>query len=75
MSEVKYDSVLCGFAEEPRYTEDGKLMGWSVRFKDHELKEIAEKYLKISNPTKENFLNNPLLQEQMYYKVLHLLFY
>ena len=49
MSEVKYDSVLCGFAEEPRYTEDGKLMGWSVRFKDHELKEIAEKYATSRN--------------------------
>jgi len=49
MSEVKYDSVLCGYAEEPRYTEDGQLMGWSVRFKDHELKEIAEAYATSPN--------------------------
>jgi|TARA_R100001126_G_scaffold79668_1_gene48113 hypothetical protein len=49
MSEVKYDSVLVGFAEEPRHTEDGQLMGWSVRFKDHELKEIAEKYATSRN--------------------------
>ena len=44
MSDVKYDSVLVGYAEEPRYTEDGKIMGWGVRFKAHELAEMAEKY-------------------------------
>ena len=26
MSEVKYDSVLVGYAEEPRYNEAGELM-------------------------------------------------
>ena len=44
MSEVKYDSVLVGYAEEPRYNEAGELMSWSVRFKDHELKEMIDKY-------------------------------
>jgi hypothetical protein len=44
MSEVKYDSVLVGYAEEPRFNEAGELMSWSVRFKDHELKEMIEKY-------------------------------
>lgn len=49
MSEVKYDSVLCGYAEEPRFTEDGQIMGWSVRFKDHELKEIIDNYATSRN--------------------------
>lgn len=49
MSEKQYDSVLVGFAEEPRYTEDGQLMGWSVRFKDHELKEMIDKYATSRN--------------------------
>ena len=44
MSDVKYDSVLVGYAEEPRYTEDGKIMGWGVRFKAPELAEMVEKY-------------------------------
>ena len=44
MSEVKYDSVLVGYAEEPRYNEAGELRSWSVRFKDHELKEMIDKY-------------------------------
>jgi|TARA_R100001129_G_C5258167_1_gene230302 hypothetical protein len=49
MSEKQYDSVLVGFAEEPRHTEDGQLMGWSVRFKDHELKEMIDKYATSRN--------------------------
>ncbi len=49
MSEQKYDSVLVGYAEEPRYTEDGKIMGWSLRLKDHEMKEIVEKYATSRN--------------------------
>jgi len=44
MSDVKYDSVLVGYAEEPRLTEDGQMMGVGVRFKAHELVEMAEKY-------------------------------
>ncbi len=44
MSDVKYDSVLVGYAEEPRFTEDGQMMGVGVRFKAHELVEMAEKY-------------------------------
>lgn len=44
MSEKQYDSVLVGYAEEPRYNDDGELMSWNVRFKDTELKEMIEKY-------------------------------
>lgn len=43
MSEQKYDSVLVGWADDPRFYE-GELSQWQVRLKDHEMKEIAEKY-------------------------------
>ena len=49
MSEIKYDSVLCGYAEEPKYTDEGQIMAWSVRFKDHELKEMIDKYATSRN--------------------------
>ena len=49
MSDKQYDSVLVGYAEEPRYTEDGQLMSWNVRFKDSELKEMIEKYATSRN--------------------------
>lgn len=44
MSEKKYDSVLCGFAEDPQHDDGGQVQYWKVRFTDQELKEIAEKY-------------------------------
>ena len=44
MSDKQYDSVLVGYAEEPRYNDDGELMSWNVRFKDTELQEMIEKY-------------------------------
>ena len=49
MSEVKYDSVLVGYAEEPRFNDAGQLISWSVRFKDHELKEMIDKYATSRN--------------------------
>ncbi len=48
MSDTKYDSVLVGYTEEPRMYE-GELSSWSVRFKDHELKEMIEKYATTRN--------------------------
>ena len=48
MSEQKYDSVLEGWADEPRFYE-GELSQWQVRLKDHEMKEIAEKYATARN--------------------------
>ena len=44
MSEVKYDSVLVGYVEDPKFKDDGTMMGMKVRFKKNELLEIAEKY-------------------------------
>lgn len=49
MSEKQYDSVLVGYAEEPRYNDDGQVGMWSVRFKDNELREIIEKYATTRN--------------------------
>jgi hypothetical protein len=49
MSDKQYDSVLVGYSEEPRYSDDGQLMSWSVRFKDTELKEMVEKYATSRN--------------------------
>ena len=43
-NDKQYDSVLVGYAEEPRYNEEGQLMSWNVRFKDNELTEMVEKY-------------------------------
>ena len=48
MSDKQYDSVLVGYAEEPRMYE-GSLSSWSVRFKDHELKEVIDKYATTRN--------------------------
>ena len=44
MSDKQYDSVLVGYAEDPRHNDEGELMSWSVRFKDTELKDMIEKY-------------------------------
>jgi hypothetical protein len=50
MSNTKYDSVLVGYAEEPKYNDQGELMAWKVRFRDNELKEIVEKYATERTP-------------------------
>ena len=52
MSDVKYDSVLVGYAEEPRYFEEN-LSSWSVRIKDTELKEMIDKYATRRNDAGE----------------------
>jgi hypothetical protein len=44
MSETKYDSVLVGWADEPKYNDNNELMSWSVRLKDHELKDMLDQY-------------------------------
>ena len=43
MSDKQYDSVLVGYAEEPRYYED-QLSSWSVKLKASELQEMIDKY-------------------------------
>jgi len=49
MSEQKYDSVLVGWADEPKYNEQGELMSWNLRLKDHELKDMLDQYVTSRN--------------------------
>lgn len=46
MSDTKntYDSVLMGFADEPKFN-DGQLSSWKLRLRDHELREIMDRYM------------------------------
>lgn len=44
MSDKKYDSVLVGYAEEPKFNDSGELMAWKVRLNDTDLKEMLDKY-------------------------------
>tara|TARA_R110000751_G_scaffold192009_1_gene297604 strand:+ start:2491 stop:2793 length:303 start_codon:yes stop_codon:yes gene_type:complete len=44
MSEIKSDSVLVGWAEDPTFNDDGSLGMWKLKIKSTELKEMAEKY-------------------------------
>lgn len=41
----KYESVLCGWADEPSFNDNGELMSWSFRLKDNELKDVLDQYL------------------------------
>ena len=45
MSEKKYDSELIGWVDEPVYNEQGELISWSIKLKDHELKDIMDNYV------------------------------
>lgn len=44
-TEQKYDSVLVGWADEPKHNDQGQLMSWNVRLKDHELKDMLDQYV------------------------------
>ena len=35
MSDQKYDSVLVGWADEPKFNDNNELMSWQLRLKDH----------------------------------------
>lgn len=45
MSDTKHDSVLVGWADEPNYNDQGELLSWRLKLKEHELKDMVEKYL------------------------------
>lgn len=49
MSDKKYDSVLVGWADEPKYNDQGELISWNLRLKDHELKDILDQYITQRN--------------------------
>ena len=45
MSDTKYDSVLVGWADDPKFNDNNELMSWSVRLKDNELKDMLDQYV------------------------------
>ena len=49
MSDKQYDSVLVGYAEEPRYNDEQRAHELEVRLKDTELQEMIEKYANTRN--------------------------
>ena len=49
MSEQKYDSVLIGWADEPKYNDNQELISWNLRLKDHELKDMLDQYVTSRN--------------------------
>ena len=44
MSDKQYDSVLVGYAEEPRYNDDGELMSGMSASRTQSFKEMIQKY-------------------------------
>jgi len=49
MSEQKYDSDLIGWAEEPRRNDNNEVVSWTLRLKDHEMKDILDNYVTSKN--------------------------
>jgi hypothetical protein len=49
MTERKPDSVLVGWTDDPVYNDDGQLLSWRVKLKDHELQEMLDKYLTVKS--------------------------
>ncbi len=45
MSDQKYDSVLVGWADDPKFNDNNELLSWNVRLKDHELKDMLDQYV------------------------------
>lgn len=50
MEEKKYDSELIGWVDEPVYNENGQLISWTIKLKDHELKDIIDNYISERDP-------------------------
>ena len=49
MSDQKYDSVLVGWADDPKLNDNGEVQSWTVRLKDHELKDMLAQYVTSRN--------------------------
>ena len=49
----QYDSVLIGWAEDPKYNEEGNIQNWKLKLKDTELKDILENYCTKRNENGE----------------------
>ncbi len=49
MSDKKYDSEFIGWVDEPMFNDNGELIRWKIKFKDHELKDVLENYVTPRN--------------------------
>jgi hypothetical protein len=49
MDNQKYDSVLVGWTEEPKRDDNGNVVAWTVKLKDHELQDMIDKYTTTKN--------------------------
>lgn len=47
--EKKHDSALIGWTEDPKFNDNNELMSWTLKLKDHEIKEMADKYMTAKN--------------------------
>ena len=63
MSDQKYDSVLVGWADEPKFNDNNELMSWQLRLKDHELKDMLDQYVTSRNEQGQGGNPVPLLHE------------
>jgi hypothetical protein len=45
-----YDSVLIGWADEPKTNDRGEVISWTLKLKDHEIKDILENYVTPKDP-------------------------
>ena len=50
MEEKKYDSELIGWVDDPVFAEDGQIISWTIKLKDHELKDILDNYISTRDP-------------------------
>jgi len=50
MEEKKYDSELIGWVDDPVFTDDGQIISWTIKLKDHELKDILDNYISTRDP-------------------------
>jgi len=51
MEEKKYDSELIGWVDDPVFGDDGQIISWTIKLKDHELKDILENYISERDKT------------------------
>lgn len=44
-----YDSVLVGWTDDPKRNDNGDIVAWTVKLKDHELQDMIDKYTTTKN--------------------------
>ena len=50
MSETNsYDSKFVGYVDNPKFNSEGELMSWTIKIKDHEIKDILDNFITPRN--------------------------